>query len=198
VGHRMAAVVQVEVMAGLDGLEDAVLLARTAVEPEAFGVFYRRHERDVLRFFLGAGCVAEVAGDLTAETFAEALLSRERFREDLGVPRAWLFGIARHLLARSRRRRRVESSARRRLGMPVLSLDDDAIARIDGLGSSEGRVLELLEALPAEQRVAIEARVVEERDYDEIAARLDCSEQVVRKRVSRGLAALRDRLEGST
>lgn len=183
-------------MAGFEGLDDGVLLLRTGAEPEAFGVFYRRHERDVLRFFLGAGCTADVAADLTAETFAEALLSRERFRGELGVPRAWLFGIARHLLARSREQQRVEARARRRLGMPVLVLDDDAIGRIVALASSDGRVLVLLEELPAEQRVAIEERVVQEREYGEIAARLECSEQVVRKRVSRGLAALRERLEG--
>jgi RNA polymerase sigma-70 factor (ECF subfamily) len=39
------------------------------------------------------------------------------------------------------------------------------------------------------------AHVVEDRDYAEIADHLRCSESVVRKRVSRGLAALRVRLQ---
>jgi RNA polymerase sigma-70 factor (ECF subfamily) len=56
----------------------------------------------------------------------------------------------------------------------------------------------LLDGLPAEQRDAVRERVLEERDYPEIAARLRCSEQVVRKRVSRGLTALRARMEGET
>jgi RNA polymerase sigma-70 factor (ECF subfamily) len=196
-GHKIGAIVQVEVMAGLDALDDGALLARTGQDPDAFGAFYRRHERDVLRFFLGAGCASEIAADLAAETFAAALLTLEGFREELGVPRAWLFGIARHLLARSREQRRVESRARRRLGMPALVLDDDAIERIDALASSDGRVMALLDELPGEQRSAVEARVVQEREYPEIAATLACSEQVVRKRVSRGLATLRRRLEGS-
>jgi RNA polymerase sigma-70 factor (ECF subfamily) len=190
-------IVQVVVMAGLETIDDGVLLARTAQEPAAFGVFYRRHERDVLRYFLGAGSPPEVSADLTAETYAAALLSREHFREELGEPRAWLFGIARHVLARSRQRRRVEALARKRLGMPVLVLDDEAIERIEALASSDDRVLKLLAELPSEQRTAVEARVLQERDYGEIAAALECSEQVVRKRVSRGLAALRARLEGS-
>jgi RNA polymerase sigma factor (sigma-70 family) len=184
-------------MGAPDGNSDEGLLARAGMEPVAFGVFYERHERDVLRFFLASGCTSEVAADLAAETFAAALLSREAFRVELGEPRAWLFGIARHLLARSRERRRVESRARRRLGMPVLVLDDDAIERIDALVSSDGRALALLGELPAEQREAIEARVVQEREYAEIATALECSEQVVRKRVSRGLATLRHRLEGT-
>jgi RNA polymerase sigma-70 factor (ECF subfamily) len=184
-------------MAGYEALDDGTLLARTAHEPAAFGAFYRRHERDVLRYFVGAGSQAEVAADLTAETFAAALLSREGYREELGEPRALLFGIARHVLARSNERRRVEARARRQLQMPALVLDDEAIERIEALASADQRVLTLLAELPGEQRSAIEARVLHERGYGEIAAALECSEQVVRKRVSRGLAALRARLEGS-
>jgi len=182
-------------MGSLDATDDAALLAMTAERPAAFGAFYRRHERDVLRYFLASGNPAEVAADLTAETFAAALLSRARFRAELGEPRAWLFGIARHVLARSRARRRVESRARRRLAMAPIGLDDEAIARIDALAGGDGRALALLGELPGDQRSAVEARVLHERDYREIATALRCSEQVVRKRVSRGLATLRARLE---
>ena len=81
-----------------------------------------------------------VAADLTAETFAAALLSREGYREELGEPRAWLFGIARHVLARSNERRRVEARARRRLQMPPLVLDDEAIERIEAGEPRRARV----------------------------------------------------------
>lgn len=53
-----------------------------------------------------------------------------------------------------------------------------------------------LETLPGEQRQAIEARVVHEREYLEIAQELRCSEALVRQRVSRGLRTLRSRLAG--
>jgi RNA polymerase sigma factor (sigma-70 family) len=49
----------------------------------------------------------------------------------------------------------------------------------------------LLDGLPDDQRAALIARVVDEREYEEIAKDLECSELVVRKRVSRALAALR-------
>jgi DNA-directed RNA polymerase specialized sigma24 family protein len=52
-----------------------------------------------------------------------------------------------------------------------------------------------MDGLPAAQRDAVRARIVDERDYGEIAMDLRCSEAVVRKRVSRGLAAMRERLE---
>jgi RNA polymerase sigma-70 factor (ECF subfamily) len=105
---------------------------------------------------------------------------------------AWLFGIARNLLARSRERGRVENQARIRLGLPPLAIDDELIVRIEAAG--EKRAVKLLSRLPEQQRRALQARVLDEHEYDEIAAELQCSESVVRKRVSRGLAALRTRL----
>jgi RNA polymerase sigma factor (sigma-70 family) len=51
--------------------------------------------------------------------------------------------------------------------------------------------LSLLEALPPEQRAAIRGRVIERREYAELAQQLECSELVVRQHVSRGLRALR-------
>jgi DNA-directed RNA polymerase specialized sigma24 family protein len=49
--------------------------------------------------------------------------------------------------------------------------------------------------LPADQRVAVEARIVDDRSYADIASEMRCSESVVRKRVSRGLATLREQIE---
>ncbi len=61
--------------------------------------------------------------------------------------------------------------------------------------SRTGWVTELLDRLPDEQRDAIRARILDERPYGEIAGELQTSELVVRKRVSRGLAALRKSME---
>jgi len=52
----------------------------------------------------------------------------------------------------------------------------------------------LADLLPADQLQALRARVIDEREYDEIARDLDCSEAVVRKRVSRALSTLRARV----
>ena len=65
---------------------------------------------------------------------------------------------------------------------------------IELLETTARGALGLLESLAPEQRDAIEARHLEERGYAEIAAELRCSESVVRKRVSRGLAALQAHL----
>jgi RNA polymerase sigma factor (sigma-70 family) len=178
---------------------DADLLWSTAKDPEAFGVFYDRYEDAVLAFFMRATGRAEMAVDLTAETFAAALSSVENFRPCLGSARGWLFGIARHNLADTWERGRVADRARRRLAMEPLALDDEAIEAINALGSGPGSsALELLELLPEDQRTAVRARVINERDYAELADELDCSESVIRQRVSRGLRTLRTRLAESS
>ena len=177
---------------------DGELLSRTRREPEAFGAFYDRFEGDLLAFFWRATRRADLAADLTAEVFAQALASAGSFDPALGSARAWLYGIARHQLADTWERGRVEDRARRRLGVEPLALTDETLERIESLGGRDGEgALELLAALPADQRRAVQGRVLEERDYGELARTLACSESVVRQRVSRGLRNLRARLEQS-
>ncbi len=172
---------------------DQELLVRARTDADAFAVFYRRHVRDVYAYFDRRTCSPEVAFDLTAETFAAALQSVDRYEPRPEPARAWLFGIVRNILSEARRRSIVEDRARRELEMQPIALDDDAVAL---LASEAGdSALEALEQLPAEQREAIVARYVDELDYAEIAARVRCSESVVRQRVSRGLRVLRARLE---
>ena len=175
-----------------DDAPDETLLAQARVEPTAFGAFYRRHEDSVLGYFLARVGDPEVAADLTAETFAAALGSSHRFRPRKKPASAWLFGIARNNLAMSRRQGRVEARARRRLGMAPVVLTDEAIERIAELDRT---ALALVDELPGDQQAAVRARVIDERDYADIAKDLRCSEAVVRKRVSRGLGALRARME---
>jgi RNA polymerase sigma factor (sigma-70 family) len=89
----------------------------------------------------------------------------------------------------------VEDEARRRLGMRATVVSDESLAQIEALTAATP-ALESVERLPAEQRVAIMARVIDDRDYSEIASELRLSEQVVRKRVSRGLRRLRQTIGG--
>jgi RNA polymerase sigma factor (sigma-70 family) len=176
-------------------LGDNELLELSVEDPDAFGAFYDRFEEELLAFFMRATQRAELAADLTAEVFAAALASAGLFRAELGSARGWLFGIARHELADTWQRGRVEDRARRRLGLEPISLTDEALELIDELGARPSGTLRLLEELPDEQRAAVKGRVLQERSYDELARSLSCSQSVVRQRVSRGLRSLRQRLE---
>lgn len=179
----------------LERLNDAELLQRSAREPQAFAIFYRRHERLVLRCLMARCRDAELTADLAAETFVSALAAADGFdpaRSGGTSAIPWLLTIARNTLLVSVRRGAVADDARRRLGSEPLVLDDEALERIEYLADLDLPPLEqLLESLPQDLRDAVVARIVEEREYDEIAAKLGCSQQVVRKRVSRGLTRLR-------
>jgi RNA polymerase sigma factor (sigma-70 family) len=176
----------------LSRCSDEELLEIGLHDAQAFGAFYDRYEDSLLAFFRRASGRADLTADLTAEVFAVALASLGAFRAELGSARAWLFGIARHELAQSWRRGRVEAQARLRLGMEPIVLSDENLERIDELGHTAALdSLSLLEALPAAQRAAVRGRVIDDRDYEDLAQEFGCSEMVVRQRVSRGLRVLR-------
>jgi RNA polymerase sigma factor (sigma-70 family) len=171
-------------------MEDDELLSRSARDPAAFGAFYERHERLVLGFFVRRVGDPELAADLSAETFAAALLAARRFRGGGAPASAWLVGIARNVLAGSVRKARVENRARRRLGMEPIVLDEALLERIARIDTEA-----LVARLAPDQAEAVRARVLDDEDYGDIAARLRCSESVIRQRVSRGLATLRQIVE---
>jgi RNA polymerase sigma factor (sigma-70 family) len=171
---------------------DAELLGSGAAAD--FGCFYDRHVSAVTAFVGSWRVRPEVAFDLVAETFARALEHRDQFDLRKGPAVAWLLGIARHLMIDSARRGQVEVSSRQRLGMAAVELDDEALELIADRMTLDLRAA--LGSIGAEQREAVIRRVVLEQSYAAIATDLRCSEQVVRKRVSRGLAALRAKVGG--
>ena len=162
--------------------------------PDGFALFYRRHVDSILRYYARATRDPEVAADLTAEAFAAALEAKPRFKPGGPPAGAWLFGIASRKLADYHRRGYAENRARKRLGMERIALTDADLQRIEGL-ADEIEVISLVDELPADQRHAVKARVVQERGYGEIAEELHISPAGARKRVSRGLASLRGRLK---
>ena len=78
-----------------------------------------------------------------------------------------------------------------------MAVDDDELRRIEELIDSTEVAVRLAELLPADQFAALQARIVDEKDYPEIARALRCSQAVVRKRVSRALRTLRGAMEPS-
>ena len=171
---------------------DDDLLTATPRDPAAFGELYRRHSRTLTGYFVRRTGRPEMAADLVAETFAAALQHARRFDPAKGPAVGWLYGIARRELADALRAGRVEDRARRRMRIPRIELEDADIARIQATADLD--VAELLSGLPDDQRAAVEQRVLHEHDYAEIAAADGTTETVIRKRVSRGLAGLRDRI----
>lgn len=175
--------------------DDELLVATAGGDADAFARFYERHIGLVLSVLVHRTGSCELAADLAGETFAAALLGCGRFRPGGAPAAAWLLGIAQNKLRESARRQRVVDQARRRLAMPILALDDEDLLRVEELVGDHARVLTLLDELPAPQRDAVRARVLDDAEYHELATRLGCSEQVARQHVSRGLRRLRAQLQ---
>lgn len=177
----------------------ASALRQSARDPSRFSAFYGTHARDLVVFFTRRTYDAEVALDLTAETFAQAFARRRRFRGSSEAEEtAWLYAIARRQLARYIRRGKAERKALRRLGVepPALSPEEQLrIEELAGLAELRAAVADELRALSLQQRQALQLKVVDELAYPEVAARLQISEQAARARVSRGLRSLAAALE---
>lgn len=159
---------------------------------------YRRMAGVLLVFFQRRLHDAELATDLTADTFTMALERREQYRgtsdEELS---GWVWAIARSLLRDHERREETGRRTARRLGRERRALTDREIERIEELAG----IRELREAvaagmadLPPDHRDAVALRVLEDLSYTEIARRLDITPSGARTRVSRGLRILADRI----
>jgi RNA polymerase sigma factor (sigma-70 family) len=157
-----------------------------------FAAFYRAHLDMVLSFCFARTRDAELSADIAAEVFAAALQARGGYRADSGSPRQWLLGIAAHKTADAQRAGHAEHRARQALGIVEITWTEDDLNHVLDVGHRPAA--ELLETLPRQQRDAVRARVLHERGYPDIARGAGVSEQLVRQRVSRGLATLRRRL----
>jgi RNA polymerase sigma factor (sigma-70 family) len=175
---------------------DAELLSAIASrDGGAFTTFYRRHVPMVLAYLLRQTQDRETAADLSAEVFAAVLLAAHRYASQHESAAPWVIAIARNKLLMSLRRGRVEARARQRLGFEPVLLEDEDLDRMEQIAlAGGGRLVQLFEGLPEDERAAIRSRVIDERPYGENAGELTCSEMVVRKRVSRGLARMRAQL----
>ena len=163
-------------------------------DPDAFAEIYDRHVGQILTW--SSVRVGDYGADLTAEVFATAWQSRKRFRDEHeGTALPWLYGIAHNVFRSSLRKRRVEYSARERLGLPTTVVHADFEAVDDRL-SFPSAVLREVANLPDSERELLVLRLVEERPYREIARRLQCTPVAARLRVSRSLRRIHLALGG--
>jgi RNA polymerase sigma factor (sigma-70 family) len=168
---------------------DAQLIRDSESDAAAFGELYRRHSLEIYTWFRRR--IEWAASDLTAETFAQAWLSRKRFRPEVADSAfPWLLGVARNVLRESARRQQIETRARERLGLPLDLAAEEGYASVEERLSPRAALAEALDALPEHEREALELRVVEELAYDDVAKRLAIRPAAARLRVSRALRRL--------
>lgn len=173
--------------------------------PEAgFGAVYVEHVGGIYGFLARRVGAGELAEELTAQTFLEALAARDHYDPRRGPIGPWLFGIAANHL---RRHYRQEERALRAIAAyagraPVASDDDED--RVDSRVDAEAYWPEIASALlkmSTGERDVLLLRAWEDLSYSELAGALDVPVGTVRSRLSRARgrvrAALTDPPEGT-
>jgi len=183
-----------------EGRSDAELLAAALAGDEgAFVMLYEKLKGGIFRYVFYMTNSATAAEEVTQEVFMALLKEGRNYREARGDVGAFVFGIARNLIRRLKRRER-----------PYQALpDDDAIQRLAAslMTDSEGLQRKMIRNEAAEQvRAAVGslpdhyAQVVMlcdlcEFSYAEAAARLDCAVGTVRSRLNRAHTLLARKLK---
>ncbi len=172
-------------------------LAEIASDRDAFERFYREHVEAVQRFVARRVDDPYLAADLTADVFIAAIESARSYRRRRGEPAAWLFGIARNVVADEWRRSAKELRTVARVRGRELVAEDDLAAlheRIDGETAARTLYREL-SALPAGERAVLELVAVDGLSVEEAGRALGISGVAARVRLHRGRSRLRDRLD---
>lgn len=167
-------------------------------DPDIFEAFYREHVEAVERFVVRRSDDRERAADLTAEIFLAAIESAHRYRAAKGTPRAWLFGIARVVVADDGRRRG-RQAGRSRVSAAAL-LDEDDAARLDERIDAAARSRELYRAmdrLPKGERAVLELVALDDLGLAEAAAALGVRPVTARVRLHRARRKLRAELDAA-
>lgn len=156
--------------------------------------WYDAYGRMVYRYVRFHVHSADVAEDLTADTFLKAIHSIDRFAPAKGSVRVWLLRIAANTVRDHFRRTRV----RQHLSLGHLrDLAVDAPSPEERLLWEEqvARLLEAVASLSPHDRDLVSLRYGSELDHATIAQIQRMSEPAVRKGLSRALQRLRDALE---
>ena len=168
-------------------MDDArvVALIRTG-QTDAFGEVIETYQARIYRYVYRLTGDADLAQDLTQDTFVRAYSSILKTRSELSLS-AWLYRIATNVVHSTWRRRKLISF------IPLISAGDIPTSSFPGAHSGEPdsvieRMLieESLLAVPRESRTCMVLHYVEGLKYREIADIVGISEEAVRKRVARG------------
>lgn len=134
--------------------DDAELVAQARVDAQVFGTLYDRYVDAVYHYCALRLGSREAAEDATSVVFAKALSGLARYRGPSF--RAWLFGIAHHVVVDTYRgaRRDLSLEAAQEMHDPTASLEDMAVAN-----EATRTLCAALAQLSPDQRQVIELRL---------------------------------------
>jgi len=177
--------------------DDELLQRIRGGDEEAFVVLYRKLQGPIYRFVLNITGSTAVAEDVTQEVFLALIRSNCGFDAGRGTLSAYLFGIARKLVLRHLERSRtmveqeIQADERGCLEFGVIQDPMVDLLHTEGLEVLRRAVL----SLPRRYREVVVLCDLEEMDYTQAAAVLNCPVGTVRSRLHRARALLLEKLQ---
>lgn len=159
-------------------------------------VLYRDHLAPIWRYVRARLPSDADAEDVTSDVFAQAVRSRPRFDPEQGSERAWLAGIARHLVAewwRQQRRAATAEQAARAIAAAAEPEADPEEAALRSQAVDELR--RYLGVLTPREREAVALRFAAELSSQEVGEALGTSAEAARMLVHRAVSKLREAME---
>ncbi|MGB1251686.1 MAG: RNA polymerase sigma factor [Candidatus Promineifilaceae bacterium] len=178
----------------LADLDETALIAAAKVNQDAFGEIYRRYVERIYNYIYYRTGNRDEAQDLTARVFHRAMKHIPNY-QDKGVPfSAWLYRIARNLVAnwhRDQNRRQMVSyeeimHSQHGEGSPESLMQ---------LVQSEEHLLATVRRLPVERQELLILKFLHELPNAEIGAIMDRSEGAIKSLYHRTLTSLREEFE---
>ncbi|MFZ5970984.1 MAG: RNA polymerase sigma factor [Bacteroidota bacterium] len=168
--------------------QELQIIERSKKDARAFGELYEKYFDRIYYFLLRQTDDEELAGDLCAQTFVNALshLPQYQYR---GVPfSAWLYKIAgneANKYYRKNKRKKIfsieEVKVKELIAQAEESWDEEMIQKL----------IHFMRDLPTEMLHVLELRFFEDKDFKEIAFILDITESGAKMRTYRALDKLR-------
>jgi RNA polymerase sigma-70 factor, ECF subfamily len=166
--------------------DERLLIEAAQRDPRRFSELYEGNFERVFAFVMRRVRDRDIAEDITAEVFHQALAKLPHF-EWRGVPfAAWLMRIAANAITDRWQKTNRETE------LPPEELED---AGVEGEIERRAMLFQLVDGLPEDQRLVVVKRFVEQRTIREIAAELGRSEGAVKQLQFRALQTLRERMK---
>ncbi len=185
----------------MDRPDAELLVASSAGSAEAYSVFFRRHADAITRYAVRRCSSPDDVADLVGECFLVALQAAHRYVPETDTALPWLFGIARRLLAKQRRK----YAGNRRLEIKVsnafpafTTCEDDAIASAIDAAMQAPALEEALARLTRSEREVLELVAYDGLSPTEAANALEITPNAARLRLSRARRAVRTYLDTTT
>lgn len=177
---------------------DEDVMARSLRQPTAFEELVRRHSVPVHGYLQRRSSV-QVADDLLAETWLQAFAARGSYDPGRGPVRAWVFGVARHVLSTAQRQHKQAQQEASHSGTAAdPALDWNAVdARLDAAAAAPA-LRSGLARLTGPDRELVLLVVWEQLSPTEAAAVLGIPPGTARSRLHRARRQLRHHVTTST